>query len=116
MGQVAPGQLAPAPAGKAMGPPVRAGGPIGWRDKSGCCLPVSGNVARVSRGSRNVARVSRVSGDVAVIRSIRDFRFCTALVRSVAWSVWSVAWSFRSGLVRTAGDRITGRRFTGVGS
>jgi hypothetical protein len=79
-------------------------------------MPVSGKVARVSGVSRNVARVSRVSGDVAVIRSIRDIRFCTALVRSVAWSFWSVAWSFRSGLVRTAGDRITGRRFTGVGS
>jgi hypothetical protein len=61
-------------------------------------MPVSGKVARVSRVSRNVARVSRVSGDVAVIRSIRDIRFWTALVRSVAWSFWS-------GLVRAGPDR-----------
>jgi hypothetical protein len=102
-----------------MGPPVPAGGPIGWRDKSGCCLAASGKVARVSRVTKEVT-VSRV-------RSIGDCRVCTALVRSVAWSfrsvawsfrsvAWSLVWSFRSGLVRTAGDRITGRRFTGVGS
>ena len=97
-----------------MGPPVRTGGPTGWRDESGCCLAVSGLFARVSG----------VSGDVAVSRVgfIGDVRFRAGLVRSVAWSLWSVAWSVRSviwsvwsGLVRSAGDRIAGGGVAGVG-
>jgi len=44
-----------------------------------------------------------------------DGRFRSGLVRSVAWSLWSVVWSFWSGLVRTAGDRVTGRDVAGVG-
>ena len=62
-------------------------------------------------GQRTSAGTSPSPG----IRSIGDVRFCTGLVRSVAWSFWSVAWSVRSGLVRTAGDRITGRGLAGVG-
>jgi hypothetical protein len=30
-------------------------------------------------------------------------------------SFWFVVWSFRSGMVRTTGDEITGRGFIGVG-